>query len=117
MKGLKITMGPLLPWKKHSVEIKRAAVDALKEMKAKYPGIKQISRPPSLSFTKDNVHLTDRAAKMHFKAVYTGSYETFFNKEDEYLTEDEGAEKMDLNQGEELEFSARKNLKKRQKED
>ena len=117
VKGLKITMGPLLPWKKHSVEIKRAAVDALKEMKAKYPGIKQISRPPSLSFTKDNVHLTDRAAKMHFKAVYTGSYETFFNKEDEYLTEDEGAEKMDLNQGEELEFSARKNLKKRQKED
>lgn len=26
MKGLKITVGPLLPWKKHSVETKRTAV-------------------------------------------------------------------------------------------
>ena len=113
-KGLKITVGPLLPWKKHPAETKRTAVEVLKEMKIKFPGIKQIARPPSSSFTKDNVHLTDRAARLHFKSVYKASYETFFTKEDDYLTEDEGTTPMELNPEQEVEISVKKKKRSRQ---
>ena len=112
-KGTMITVGPLLPWKKHHVETKRTAVDVLKELKSKFPGIRQLARPPSLAFQKDNVHLTDRAAKVHYKSVFKASYEIFFCAEDEYLTEDESAKPMDINQDQELEFSAQKRKKKR----
>ena len=88
-KGMKITVGPLLPWKQHSQEIRRSAVNILKNMKSMFPGIVHIPRPNSLKFTKDNVHLVERAAATHFKAVFSASYSTFFSKEDEYLTEDE----------------------------
>ena len=110
LKGLKITIGPLLPWKKHSSETKRAAVDALKELKIKYPGLRQIARPPSLAFIKDQVHLTERAARAHYKSVFSASYELFFNKEDEYMTEDEGANttEMEISERQEIEISAQK---------
>ena len=119
-RGMKITVGPLLPWKKHSKETKRDAVIILKEMKVLFPGIKQIARPQSLNFNRDNVHLTDRAALNHFKCVFSASCETFFNNEDYYLTEDENMEQMDQTDvqiisqanpqqtGQELEFSAHK---------
>ena len=87
-RGMKITVGPLLPWKKHSKETKRDAVIILKEMKVLFPGIKQIARPQSLNFNRDNVHLTNRAALNHFKCVFSASCETFFNNEDDYLTEE-----------------------------
>ena len=83
-------------------------------MKIKFPGIKQIARPPSISFTKDNVHLTDRAARLHFKSVYKASYETFFTKEDDYLTEDEGTTPMELNPEQEVEISVKKKKRSRQ---
>lgn len=114
VKGMQIIVGPLLPWKKHSPELKRTAVDVLKDLKTKFPGIKQIARPPSLSFTKDNVHLTERAAKIHYRTVYKASYETFYCKEDDYLTEDEGAKPMDITTDQELEFSTRKKRKTRE---
>ena len=108
VKGVMITVGPLLPWKKHTVEAKRAAVDALKELKTKFPVIKQLAIPPSIAFAKDNVHLTDRAAKLHYNSVFKASHEIFFSRDDEYLTEDESAKPMNLGQDQELEFSARK---------
>ena len=83
-------------------------------MKIKFPGIKQIARPPSISFTKDNVHLTDRAARLHFKSVYKASYETFFTKEDDYLTEDEGTTPIELDPEQEVEISVKKKKRSRQ---
>ena len=111
-RGMKIAVGPLLPWKKHTKEIKCAAVDSLKEMKVSFPGIRHITRHPSLSFTKDNVHLTDRAAVNHFKCVFTALCELFFNKDDDYLTEEELDETLGLQAGDEHEFSAQRKGKK-----
>ena len=121
-KGMKIVVGPLLPWKRHSKETKRAAVDVLKEMKVMYPGIKHLSRLGSLSFGKDNVHLTERAATNHFKFVFNASTEAFFNNDDEYLTEDDqtddrmqtdsgSSQPVAHHSGRELEFSTRKRKK------
>ena len=57
--------------------------------------------------------MTNRAATNHFKNVYTASFETFFSKEDEYLTEDDQTEteSINLNIDQELEFSGRKRPK------
>ena len=115
-KGMKIAVGPLLPWKKHTPEVKRCAVDCLKEIKVKFPGIKQIARISSLGFLKDNVHLTERASRHHFKSVYSASYDHFFDKEDEYLTEDNQTEAMDITAGQEIEVSAPKEHKKQKRQ-
>ena len=41
--GLKIVVEPLLPWKRHPDQLRRAAISAFKDIKTKYPGI---SFPP-----------------------------------------------------------------------
>ena len=88
--GLKIVIEPLIPWKKHSEEVKRAGLHAIKMIKNKYPGILFVPRPQSLRFAPDGVHLVDKSSHMMFKVV-KGVCEDFFFRpcEDEEISDHE----------------------------
>ena len=53
LQGMKIVIEPLLPWKKHSEPLRRAAIGAFKSLKLKYPGIHYPPKPDSLRFVDD----------------------------------------------------------------
>ena len=88
--GLKIVVEPLIPWKKHSEEVKRAGLHTIKTLKSKYPGILFAPRPPSLRFAADGVHLVDKSSHTMFKVV-KGICEDFFFRpcEDEEISDHE----------------------------
>ena len=107
--GLKIVVEPLLPWKRHPDQLRRAAISAFKDIKTKYPGISFPPKPDSLKFVADGVHLTDRAGSKLFKLMYEHSIAFFEKQEDTYLSgidsEPETEENSDvtLNSEEEIE--------------
>ena len=88
--GLKIVIEPLIPWKKHSQEVRRAGLHAIKTIKNKYPGILFVPQPPSLRFAPDGVHLVDKSSHTMFKVV-KGVCEDFFFRpcEDEEISDHE----------------------------
>lgn len=75
--GVQIMVEPLIPWKKHSEIVRRAGVDAIKNIRKKYPGIPFSTRPSSLRFNKDGVHLDDRSSLKMFKATFSASQDLF----------------------------------------
>ena len=88
VEGLKIVVEPLIPWKKHSTEIRRAGLDTIKTMKNKYPGILFAPRPNSLRFAPDGVHLVERSSHMMFKIVKELCEDFFFRTSDEDMVSD-----------------------------
>ena len=88
--GLKVVVEPLIPWKKHSSEVKRASIDVIKIMKNKYPGILFAPRLPSLRFAQDGVHLVDRSSHTMFKIVKELCEDFFFRPcDDDQLSDHE----------------------------
>ena len=75
--GLQIMVEPLIPWKRHPEVVRRAGVDAIKTMRKKYPGISFSTRPTSLRFNKDGIHLDDRSSLKMFKATFAASQDLF----------------------------------------
>ena len=106
--GMKIVIEPLLPWKRHSEVVKRAAIGAFKAIKAKYTGMFFPPKPDSLSFVNDGVHLKDRAASRLFKHMYDHSRQFFDQKDDQYVSGMETDEDRDssLQTEEEIEIIA-----------
>ena len=118
--GVRIMIEPLIPWKKHSYEIRRSGIDVLKNMKKKYPGIRFAPRPSSLRFAKDGVHLDERSGRKMFKTTYAASEEFFLQPEDEEMSDHEAGEEDNnilLSSGEEIEIIGAKLGKKRKKSD
>ena len=84
LQGMKIIVEPLMPWKRHQDNLRRAAISAFKTIKSKYPGILIPPKPDFLKFTADGVHLTERAGAKFFKLMYQLSIDFFKQKEDAY---------------------------------
>ena len=88
--GLKIVIEPLIPWKKHPEEVRRAGLDIFKTMKNKFPGILFAPRPPSLRFAPDGVHLVERSSHTMYKVVKELCEDFFFRPgDDEQLLDHE----------------------------
>ena len=84
LQGMKIIVEPLLPWKRHPDDLRRAAVSAFKSIKNKYPGILIPPKPDFIKFTADAVHLTDRAGAKLYKLMYELSVDFFEQTDDNY---------------------------------
>ena len=114
MEGVKIMIEPLIPWKKHTDTIRRAGIDIFKNMKINYPGILFSTRPSSLRFTKDGVHLDDRSSRKMFPSTYHASEELFTKADDDDMSghetgdDDHNRSMQSLGPDEEVEFIGRR---------
>ena len=111
VEGMKIVVEPLIPWKKHSQEVRRAGLDAVKSMKNKYPGILFAPRPPSLRFAPDGVHLVERSSHTMFKIVKELCEDYFFRPGDDDHISDHEMKSDDQNEKEENEKGKQKKRK------
>ena len=118
--GVKIMIEPLIPWKKHTQVIKRAGIDVIKTMKKNYPGILFASRPSSLRFIADGVHLDERSSRKLFKSTFSASDEYFKKPEDDEFSDHETGENeksVDMTSDEEIEFIGASRGKKQKTRD
>ena len=116
VEGMKIVVEPLIPWKKHSQEVRRAGLDAVKTMKNKYPGILFAPRPPSLRFAPDGVHLVERSSHTMFKIVKELCEDYFFRPGDDDHISDHEMKSDDQNEKEENEKVKQKKRKRNLKD-
>ena len=114
VEGMKIVIEPLIPWKKHSEEVKRAGLDILKSMKNKYPGILVAPRPQSLRFAPDGVHLVERSSHTMFKVVKELCEDFFFRPGDDDQLSDHEQKPEDQEQGKDKNKSKSKKRKANQ---
>ena len=114
VEGLKIVVEPLIPWKKHSSEVKRAGLDTIKTMKIKYPGILFAPRPPSLRFAPDGVHLVDRSSSIMFKVVKELCEDYFFRANEDDAVSDHEPKPEDMETQQTEEGDNRKSKKRKQ---
>ena len=101
---------PLIPWKRHPEVVRRAGVDAIKTMRKKYPGISFSTRPSSLRFNKDGIHLDDRSSLKMFKATFAASQDLFEDADaiSNHSTAGSDTSMNDVDSGEEIEIISSK---------
>ena len=118
--GVRILIEPLIPWRKHTEVVKQAGIDVIKNMRKNYPGIHFASRPASLRFVTNGVHLDERSSRKLFKSTFDASEKYFNESEDDKISDHETQEEdnnIEMGSDEEIEFIGTSRGKKQKTRD